>query len=153
MAELAIISEAIERELVSFLQNNKGKSSFYNDLLTKYNKFGGLTQGQWDAVEKAVPREQEQAGRQLRLANSGAVITEGIQEITGTVISLKAHDTRGLVWTVETEAELRLWGTVPTNLREEVTVGNKVTFAAEVMASEKDPTFGFFKKPRAGVIL
>ena len=153
MPELAILSDAQENEFVSFLQNNQNKSSFYKDLLNKYNKFGGLTQGQWDAVEKSIPREQAADLRALRLAKSGAVIIEGIHEITGTVLSLKAHDSRGLVFTIETDEELRLWGTVPADMREDVKVGSKVTFVAEILSSKPDPTFGFFKKPRAGMIL
>lgn len=75
-------------------------------------------------------------------------------EITGSVISIKwkegfAFNSRIMMMLVESVKGFRIYGTVPKSLIvEDLQPGDKISFTANVEKSEKDESFGFFKRPR-----
>jgi hypothetical protein len=85
----------------------------------------------------------------------------GKVEITGTVVSVKLHESgygRSIKMVVRDDSGFCVWGTLPESLREIVGVdedggprlakkGLKIKFTATVTPSPDDSKFGFFKRP------
>jgi hypothetical protein len=100
------------------------------------------------AAERAAEREAEEAEK-------GPVITGQGIAIQGEVISTKwqENDFGGrLVMTVKDDRGFLVWGSVPRAI-DNVEKGERVSFTANVEASDRDESFGFFKRPRAAAIL
>jgi hypothetical protein len=53
---------------------------------------------------------------------------------------------------VKVEQGWAVWGSVPEAIAIEVEVGDTVTFTATVTRSDRDPKFGFFKRPTKAAI-
>lgn len=76
-------------------------------------------------------------------------------EVTGKVIKTDWHENDfgdRKVMTVKTDAGWLVWGTVPSAIYS-VQAGDTVTFVANLEASDRDPSFGFFKRPRKAELL
>ena len=95
------------------------------------------------------------------LPDAGAKeITNGTQKITGTIISRDTkfyrypgggiQSTRD-VMTVQADG-FKAWGTQPASISDART-GDKIEFTATLEASDRDKSFGFFKRPKAAKIL
>lgn len=85
----------------------------------------------------------------LRAVASPVVVGTGVA-VTGEILSLKLHENAyGVreVMTVRDSRGFKVWGTQPSALYGAV-VGDCVTFLANVEVSDRDETFGFFKRPR-----
>lgn len=124
-------------ELVSAEVVQQKRVSYVASLLPSYRR----------AMERKVSAEREAA--EVKVA-----VPEGRQEFTGRVLSVKEKDNGfdiRLVMTVRVETEtgvFRLWGTVPSSLRDdEDLVGKTVIFTATTSRSDRDDSFGFFKRP------
>ena len=69
--------------------------------------------------------------------------------VTGTVSKVAVHENDygyRKVMTVVLDNGARVWGTVPAAIYE-VGAGDTVTFTATFSRSDRDETFGFFKRP------
>ena len=75
--------------------------------------------------------------------------------MTGEILSTKWHDGSygtTLKMTVRLDDGNRVWGSVPAHIEESVGMpsdlhGRKISFTATVTRSDRDPHFGFFKRP------
>lgn len=96
--------------------------------------------------------ERERAAERELLTD--VVAGQGV-EIVGEVVSAKLQEndygTRE-VMTVKDDRGFLVWGSVP-NVLSGIEKGYRVRFVANVEASERDASFGFFKRPRGGDIL
>lgn len=75
--------------------------------------------------------------------------------IAGQVLNIKTTETpygERRVMTVHDDRGFTVWGSVPTRWLNDAAfqpaVGDRVVFLAEVRASDRDATFGFYKRPR-----
>lgn len=105
-----------------------------------------------EAEQRRVAREAERAAK---TASDVTLPTEGRQQITGEIVSISTQDNDfgvRIVMTVRDDRGFAVWGTLPRsldpghgsldNLR-----GKRCTFTAAIEASDRDPLFGFFKRP------
>jgi len=70
--------------------------------------------------------------------------------ITGVVVKVAVQENDFYcrdVMTVEDDRGFRLWGSVPSSLDIEDIKNKRITFTAKVTQSDRDPKFGFFKRP------
>lgn len=126
--------------------NFKTENAFILDIQAKAQKYL-LSQKQVEALKNAISRERERAQQ----AKHAIWPTEGRQEITGEVVSIKLKDGfygPSLKMMIQCGG-YRLYGTCPSALQD-CGVGARVTFTATV--EPKEAGFGFFSRPAGGVI-
>lgn len=138
------------------------------DIVAKLVKYGNISQKQEDFLRKLLDqmgkRDEIQAKRAAEKALA-ADVPEGRQTIKGEVLKTEVRD--GMYGTefkmaVKAEAGFVLWGTIPDNLRlfddaatgyqRRLTKGDRIELTATIERSEKDPKFGFFKRPKAKLV-
>lgn len=140
--------------VVAHMRKNQW-NNFYSDLLEKLEKFGKLSEGQMEAVERNMEKDnQRSAERDARIEREAAMdktpVPEGRQEIGGEVISAKWKDTpygQSLKMLVLDDRGFKVYGSVPSAATDEVKTGVRISFIASVERSEDDEYFGFFKRP------
>lgn len=140
--------------VVAHMRKNQW-NNFYSDLLEKLEKFGKLSEGQMEAVERNMEKDnQRSAERDARIEREAAMdktpVPEGRQEISGEVISSKWKDTpygQSLKMLVLDDRGFKVYGSVPSAATDEVKTGVRISFIASVERSEDDEYFGFFKRP------
>lgn len=140
--------------VVAHMRKNQW-NNFYSDLLEKLEKFGKLSEGQMEAVERNMEKDnQRSAERDARIEREAAMdktpVPEGRQEIGGEVISSKWKDTpygQSLKMLVLDDRGFKVYGSVPSAATDEVKTGVRISFIASVERSEDDEYFGFFKRP------
>lgn len=155
--------------LAAVLAAPAGRDQFLVDLAEQWERRGSLSDSQIPWVVKCVERETAQAEREAQRAATLAAagpIAEGRYEIVGEVVAAKWVDNDfggALKITVLTESGHRVWGTAPSAIASlpifsddehtivagyrGVTAGDKVAFTAAVERSDRDETFGFYKRP------
>jgi hypothetical protein len=127
------------------------------DILAKADLYL-LTDRQAAVLEASVDRHEKTLERQRQAAElqaAGVRCPEGRQDVRGHVVSLKWHTSQYGRRTstvqkmvVRTAAGWAVWATVPAGLPEhDVTVGAEVEFQATLEPSDRDPLFGFAKRP------
>jgi len=144
------LKEAFERWVESGLSNG-----FIDDIKFKANQYGNLSEPQVEGVIKAInnqikwaaERAEKRAQDDAEAANAPD-ITDGRQVIKGEVLTTKWQegfygDTLKML--VKAENGQKFWGTVPSAI--DVERGDSVEFTATVERSDKDPKFGFYKRP------
>lgn len=157
---------AAHADVVTFLTTaDIAWSDFLTDLADQLDDRGELTPGQVEAVRRNIARQAERDAK--RAADAArptvpVVAGKGV-EVTGEVIKVDvkdnpyAYNSNRVVMTVRDDRGFAVWGTVPGSLRDEVSltelVGRRVRFTANVEASDRDETFGFFKTPRRAEVL
>lgn len=80
-------------------------------------------------------------------------VIEGRTSVSGEVVSVKwqENDFGGReVMTVRDDRGFLLWGSVPSSL-DGIEKGERVSFMATIQRSDRDETFGFFKRPSKAV--
>jgi len=114
------------------------------DLADKLRKYGSLSEKQ---VAFLIGLHERDAAYRQTL--TGALV-EGKQALEGAVVSVRveqdAYNPRAKRTTkalVQLANGCKVWGTAP----EGTVAGAKVTFSATVELSDKDPAFGFYKRP------
>lgn len=137
------------------------EDTFLQDLMRKLRDYGSLSEKQTPWVEKCISRWVDRKLAEKAREEEKAVVAdieEGTYQFTGTIVSVKEHFSDfGASWkmTVKSEDGRVYWGTIPAQLFD-IDITNKdlkeetvtVTIKAAVTRSEKDRTFGFFKRPR-----
>ncbi len=123
---------------------------------------GRMSERQIDAACRAVVRDaQREAQRATWAAESAALVAQGVtvptgrQTVTGEILSAKYRETMhgtSIKVTLKTDAGYKLWGTLPGNLEPSdydlsALAGRRVTFTATLEPSDRDQTFGFYKRP------
>lgn len=133
-----------------------GWAEFFFSMLDQFDRNGDLSERQIDALIASKARKAERdAKRALEsIQHPAAPVVEGKIVVTGEIIKLDVTDgqfTRE-VMTVRDDRGFKVWGTQPRALYE-AKVGARVTFTATVEKSDRDETFGFFKRPTKPAIL
>ena len=131
-------------------------SEFITSLWTRVRRNRQLTDAQVAGALKFKERfEEREAERAAERARAQPVIVGYGLVITGEVVSVKLHESKygvKLVMTVKDDRGFCVWGTVPQHLSE-IQRGQRLTFQANVEVSDRDETFGFFKRPRHARVL
>lgn len=158
-------------QFLIWVQENAGLGrveDFLLDLHAKANKYGSLTERQRDAVLKIMKGHEE---REANAANGDKdekipqILLEGRHQIKGKVISYKWKDDGPFsryVMTIKDDRGFRVWGTAPSGLVPEVDIDASedtgdphpmVSFYATIKVSDRDKTFGFFKRPTKAAVI
>jgi len=153
-----------------------GSDGFYHGFVSKVNRYGSTTDKYVQAIMRAMAREERiRWEREMARAMEPAptAVVEGRIEITGKVLAAKLHENdfgSRFVMTVLDDRGFKVWGTIPASLtndligfdyydangmyqRHEPRRDARVRFTAMVERSERDETFGFFKRPSKAEIL
>ena len=130
-------------------------NTFIADVACKLRRYGSLSERQVEAVRESLVRDEERAKRDAQRAAeiaAAAPVPTGRIVIEGEVVGIKVvpgftrYDPPTTKLTIKADAGWRVWVTCPSGITE-VERGNRVRLTATVEASEKDPTFGFGKRP------
>ena len=113
----------------------------------------------WKKIASGIRQAVWAAERQAEHQAAEAIVN-GKQIITGEIISTKvvdgfAYGQRVVKMVVKDDRGFKVWGTVPRSIIEandEPLKGQRVTFTANVQASNDDDKFGFFKRPTKAAI-
>ena len=101
--------------------------------------------------------EKSKAEREARDAahQNGEDAPEGRVEITGTVLCFKWQESDYgdvLKMLVQDDRGFRVWGSVPKSL-DDAERDSRITFTAAITRSDRDPKFGFFKRPTKAAVI
>ncbi len=135
-----------ENTVYDFLISYSGNDKFLSSLAEQLRQTEHLSDKQIAAALRSIGsitrREQENA--------TSSPVIEGRIVIRGEVLSVKTKiygpNARN-VMTVRDERGFKVWGTVPAIIAGGVSRGDLVTFTAQVEKSDRDESFGFFKRP------
>lgn len=134
------------------------EDTFIKDILSKLALYGVLTERQVEAVLSADARNAERAAIKAQEAAEALPVPTGKVTITGEIVSVKWQESvyGGSLKMLVKGQGWKVWGSVPRSLdvaENTPLPGRTVTFTATVEASEKDASFGFFKRPtKASVV-
>lgn len=106
-------------------------------------------------VMRSMARDERIAAEREAQRAVSTPVVEGKGVIVGTVVSTKWHENDyggRAVMTVRDDRGFTVWGSVPRAI-DNVERGNRVTFSATVERSDRDETFGFFKRPSKASII
>lgn len=124
------------------------------DIVGRLVRHGDLSERQMDFLEKLMRRcmgyraAAEDREKQEAEARANATpCPEGRMEVTGVLASTKYNEHWGY-WQmlVIDDRGFKVWGTLPRALSPDDR-GSRVRFTATVTRSDKDPLFGFYKRP------
>lgn len=157
MAELAEARKAEELafkedhiDIWNFLVEVNGEGQPYNEFFSsvfdQWIRKGEISERQLDAVKRSIVKRQEFAAQ--REAEVRVPVAEGRQVIVGRVLKKEWRDDdyggRDVI-TVKDDRGFVVWGTCPRSV--DVEKGERIKFAATVTKSDRDESFGFFKRP------
>lgn len=153
-----LADDAANLEAVEYAEATREANYFHADLLRKLKQYGPWSVRQRDAVlrnkvKDAVKAAEREAEAALPVAPVPEV--DGRLTVTGTVVScyFKDDDYGGrTVMVVRDDRGFKVWGTRPGSLWT-VEVGDRVRFDAAVTRSDRDESFGFFKRPTKASVL
>jgi hypothetical protein len=147
----------------SWVTRTGDKIETMHDIATRARQYGTVSDKQVALLERLMgwldEAEQRRAAREIertaKVASGVTLPTEGRQVVTGEIVSISVQDNDygvRIVMTVRDDRGFAVWGTLPRsldpghgsldNLR-----GKRCTFTAAIEASDRDPLFGFFKRP------
>jgi hypothetical protein len=129
------------------------KDPFTEDLRDAVERWGSLTPRQTDALKSRVERDAARASRADEVA---VPVVEGRGPIEGEVVRIKLQESaygQSLKMLVVDDRGFKVWGTIPTSIKADVTRGARVRFEATVTAKSGEVGFGFFSRPTKAVIL
>ena len=156
-------------EINDWLCANQFKSDFAESLFKSLHQdWGKLSEKQCEAVLKCIDGQAERQAKwdakQKAEHAAAESIENGKQQITGEILSIKTRDGfygLEIKMIVKDDRGFKVWGTVPSKLlnaadeaREfngkhylDWLKGKRVSFSANLEASEDDIKFGFYKRP------
>jgi len=146
------------RFAVEYAEAHRDENGFYDDLLRKLKKWGPWSDRQRDAVLRGVVTDKERAkAKAERDAEVKAPLPDFTGRVTveGVVVSVKWQENdfgSRQVMTVKHDDGWLVWGSVPSGLYD-VERGDRVRFDATVEKSDRDESFGFFKRPTKATVL
>lgn len=149
----AVVPENITEEITAWAMGQGG--SEFADNMRKIAEADFIGKRAWgiaafipEGFNRAQAQAVEQVARAAEQAEAGPA-PEGKVTVTGTVSKVAVHENDygyRKVMTVVLDNGARVWGTVPAAIYE-VGAGGTVTFTATFSRSDRDETFGFFKRP------
>jgi hypothetical protein len=137
-------------ELVEMLDWAKeSTNTFVRDVYNKLRKYGSLSERQISALVRNFEKSKQPVVETVPVVKGDA--PEGRQSIKGNVVSIKEYPSQysnGYYYKmlVELASGARVFGTIPKHLSD-VEKGDTVEFTATFSRSDKDQSFGFYKKP------
>ena len=153
-------------EINTWLAINCGKSEFAESLnKALHSDWGKLSENQCTAVLKCidgqVDRQAKWDAKQKSEHAAAESIENGKQQITGEVLTIKVKDGfygLEIKMIVKDDRGFKVWGTVPSKLKDAAyesgstehlqwLKGQRVSFSANLEASEDNIKFGFYKRP------
>ena len=125
------------------------------------NRYGNLSEKQVELAFKIVAQIKETEARKATQALEPKVpVVAGKRTVAGTVLATKVQDgAYGITYKmlVRLDSGEKVWGSIPgdlvTNDGIQVLRGQTVGFTATFEVSDKDPCFGFFKRPRQASVI
>lgn len=145
------------------LDNYEGENSFILDVKARYDKWGNISDAQASAIINTYNRENK-----VEEEEELSSVVEGKILVTGTVkrVYFKENAYGGrLVMIVRDDRNFNVWGSVPSSIaninfdngkvcgQRQLDEGDRVSFTATVTKSDRDETFGFFKRPTKAQVL
>jgi hypothetical protein len=128
------------------------KNGFAQDVLSKLETYGELSERQISCVLTSMERDRKWAAeRAQRVANPAAIAPSGRVTVTGTIVKFKTQhsefygDTFKMI--VELESGAKVYCTIPSEHVQDRRIGDKITFAVTLEPSKDDPSFAFGKRP------
>lgn len=127
---------------------------FVIDVLSKGRRYGNLSDRQLDAIVRSIAKDLEPKPERA----PKVPVPEGRQTITGRIVKVAVQrndfGSRYVITVVVTTpaGEFAVWGTHPSAIQK-AEPGDTVTFVATVERSDRDESFGFFKRPIKAAIL
>lgn len=151
-------------------------NEFVRDVARKLRRYGELSDRQVAAVRRSLEQNAErEVKRAEEQASAAPVVTGKGVTIEGEVVSVKVQESdygATLKMLVRDDRGFKVWGSVPSSITDSVDkvwgprlmngsvrddgfkgVGVRVRFVANVAASEKDETFGLFRRPRKAEVI
>lgn len=140
----------------------------FADMTARLLRFGSLSEKQIAFANRLIDEQQEReqnggrTNREIQREAERALAQDcpsGRAQIEGEIIKIKQHESRyGFIWkmTVKDDRGFLVWSTIPSFLEgahdpvlgyRGAQVGDRVKFAATITPSERDPKFGFAKRP------
>jgi hypothetical protein len=143
------------------LANNPKEERTIYDIVGRLVRWGSISKAQMDFLGGLLDRINNRATWQAQREAERAVAADcpsGRITVEGVVIKTELKDTmygETLKMALKTDAGYILWGTVPASLdpvqlgdeRHALRRGDRIRVTAEVTPSERDPKFGFTKRP------
>lgn len=129
-----------------------------HDFVYKINRYGSTSDKFVQTIMRDMIRQQhrDEINRQRAAERAQAApVIAGRQEIEGEIIKLDNKETdwgTRTIMMVKTDSGTVFWGTKPTALYD-ARKGDRVCFTATCEASDRDPAFGFFKRPVKATIM
>lgn len=143
-------------DLEAFAKEPHASNSFIQDVLAKLFRYGDLSPRQVEAIkqsaERAAKREQERAAQPA----PSAPAPEGRVEVQGVILSIKWKDSDFsrfggcFKMLVKLPTGAKVYGTAPSAY--DLHAGDEITFTATFERSQKDPFFGFYKRPHVKAV-
>jgi hypothetical protein len=132
-----------------------GYEGMRGNFVSKVNRDGMTSDKFVSAIMRDMVRTERREEERTAEAAKASPVVEGKGTVTGEVVSVKwqENDFGGrMVMTVRDDRGFVVWGTVPAAI-DDVERGDRVRFDTTVTTSDRDETFGFFKRPRSAAIL
>lgn len=138
--------------------------NFFQSLRTQLMERMTLSDKQLDCIVPAIERQEkwkaERIERDERMPDATPVI-EGRITIEGEVLSAKLQDSdygSTYKWLVIDDRGFKVWGTIPSCIFDDNATlsslrGRRVSFTAAVTKSDRDESFGFYKRPTQAALL
>lgn len=146
-------------EVADFLDSHEGlevalaaEHPISRDLADKLQKYGSLSEKQVALAMKIAAEVEERIARKEREAAEARPVVAGrAVELRGVVLGARVEegdfgDTLKMLF--RDDRGFKAWGTCPAAARGGEVKGLRLSFVADVEASQKDPCFGFFRRPR-----
>lgn len=127
-------------------------NGFLSDVARKLRQYGEISPNQYNAVVRVALDVVARAEAPVVVEETAPVI-EGRIVVTGMVLSTKWQDSDfggSLKMLVKDDRNFKVWGSVPSSAT--VYKGDRIVFTATVEKSDKDESFGFFKRPTKAVV-
>lgn len=122
--------------------------SIARDMVEKLRRWGSLSEAQVAFMVRLHAQHLEKAA----LAATGLRCPAGKVSLTGTILSLKeqpgySYGSVEYKIVIDLKDGTKVWGSLPRAFWETAKVGDTIAFSATVTVSDRDPLFGFFKRP------
>lgn len=138
-------------EAYNLLVSYQGENTFILNVASRMDELGFLTEKQANAVIRAAQKDKEfKAHKEEEEKNASPVVEGKGIKITGRILNMYSKDTdfgTRYVMTVLDDRGFKVWGSEPST-EEEINPNDRIEFIANTTKSDRDETFGFFKRPR-----
>lgn len=136
-------------------EGDYGYDGMRHNFVHSINRYGTTSDKFVRAIMRDMARTERIAAERAAEKAQGQPVVEGKITVEGQVLSVKWQENdygSRQVMTVADDRGFKVWGSVPRSI-DNVERGDRVRFNATVEASDRDETFGFYKRPTKAVTL